>query len=72
LNIEVNFDLELINVVANLMEIKTQEMSDAWLELYFEGISNCECFSIEPLGKNLYPLAEACYESLKNFDIKSV
>jgi hypothetical protein len=52
------------------MGLKTQKISDSWMDLYFEGLSHCECFSIEPLGKNLYPLAEACYESLKNFETK--
>ena len=68
LDIEVYFDLDLMTVVANLMGINKENMTDSWMELYVTELSKCENVSIEPLGKNLYPLAEECYEALKAFD----
>ncbi len=69
LGIEVyDFDLDLMSIVADLMEIRREEMTDSWMELYVTELSKCESIPIEPLGKNLYSLAEECFESLKNFN----
>ena len=68
LDIEVYFDLGLMNIVANLMGISQEDMTDSWMELYVTELSKSESLPIEPLGKNLYPLAEKCYETLKNFN----
>lgn len=68
LDIEVYFDLDLMSAIANLMGIRKEDMTDSWMELYVTELSKCESFPIEPLGKNLYPLAEECYETLKNFN----
>jgi hypothetical protein len=69
LGIEVyDFDLDLMSIVAKLMNIGEEDMTDAWMELYVMELSTSEQIPIEPLGKNLYPLAEACYYSLLNFN----
>jgi hypothetical protein len=69
LGIEVyDFDLDLMSIVAMLMNIGEEDMTDAWMELYVMELSNSEQIPIEALGKNLYPLAEACYYSLLNFN----
>jgi len=61
LGVEVyEFDLDLMSIVAKLMEISYEEMTDSWMELYVTEISKCEDVSIESLGQNLYPLAEEC------------
>ena len=67
LGIEVyDFDLDLMIIVAKLM--KVTEMTDSWMELYVTELSKCENVSIEPLGNNLYPLAEECYNALLEFN----
>lgn len=67
LGIEVyGFDPDLMSVVGNLLEIQ-EEMYDSWLELYITKSGKCENFSIQPLGRNLYPLAEECYKALVDF-----
>lgn len=69
LGIEVyGFDLDLMSVVADLMNIQREDMTDSWMELYVTELSKSRNLPIEPLGKNLYSLAEECYESLKNFN----
>lgn len=56
-----NFEIELIGIVAKLMGKEEGDISDSWMELYFTELSKCESVPIEPLGKNLYSLAEECY-----------
>ena len=68
LDVEVYFDLGLMNIVANLMGISQENITDSWMELYVTELSKCESFPIEPLGKNLYGLAVEFYETLKNFN----
>ena len=68
LDIEVYFNLDLMSIVANLMGIGKEGMTDLWMELYGSTFRKCENVSIEPMGKNLYPLAQECYEALKAFD----
>ncbi len=66
LGIEVyEFDLDLMSIVAKLMGISYEDMTDTWMELYVTELSKCESVPMEPLGKNLYSLAEECYETLK-------
>lgn len=68
LGIEVyDFELDLIGVVARLMGVKDEDMTDSWTELYVQEIEKCQNVPIEPPGKNLYPLAEECYRALLNF-----
>ncbi len=61
-----DFDPDLMSIVAKLMKVK--DMTDSWMELYVTELSKCEDVSIEPLGKNLYPLAEECYKTLSEFE----
>ncbi len=65
-----SFDLDLMSIVAKLMNIKYEDMTDDWMELYVTELSKCENFPVESLGKNLIPLAEKCYHSLLNFKNK--
>ena len=58
-----------MNIVANLMGISQEDLTDPWMELYVTELSKCEGIPIEPLGQNLYPLAEKCYQAL--FDFKT-
>ena len=60
-----NFDSDLMSIVARLMRVG--DMTDSWMELYVTGLSKCEEVPIEPLGKNLEPLAEECYRALLEF-----
>jgi hypothetical protein len=60
-----DFDLDLMSIVAKLMDVK--EITDSWMELYVTELSKCENIPIEPLGKNLYMLAEECYKALIDF-----
>ena len=70
LGIEVyGFDLDLMSIVADLMAIRREDMTDSWMELYVTELSKCESLPIESLGKNLYLLAEECYETLKSFNL---
>lgn len=66
LGIEIHgFELDLVSVVAKLMGL--QEYPDAWIELYAGYLSRSSEFELVPLGHNLYPLAEECYNALNNF-----
>jgi hypothetical protein len=66
LGIEVyDFDPDLMSIVAQLMNV--EDMTDAWMELYVTELGKCEEAPIEALGKNLLPLAERCYEALRDF-----
>jgi len=38
------------------------------MELYVKELGKCESVPMEPLGKNLYSLAEDCYETLKKIN----
>ncbi|MBN2572556.1 MAG: hypothetical protein JXA68_10545 [Ignavibacteriales bacterium] len=67
-DIEVYFDLGLLNIVVNLMGISQENMSDSWMGLYVTELSKCLSFPIEPLGKNLFPIAKECYMTLRNFN----
>jgi hypothetical protein len=68
LGIEIyDFDLDLLSIVAKLMKVKDEDMTDSWMELYVTKLSKCENLSIESLGNNLYPLAEESYNALLNF-----
>lgn len=66
-----NLELDLMGIVANLMGIASEDISDEWLALYYSELQKCESLPVEPLGKNLYALAEACYTSLKDFSRSS-
>ena len=71
LDVEVHFDLDLMSIVAELIGINKENMTDSWMELYVTKLSKCENVQIEPLGKNLYLLAQECYEALKSFDFNN-
>ncbi len=66
--IEINsINLNLIDLVARLMGIGESKIPDAWIDLYYDGLGKSEAMPVDPDGNNLYPLAEKCYETLKNF-----
>jgi hypothetical protein len=58
---------DLLPIIAGLMNIKTNNITDEWIEFYVSLINRCEDMPIELQGKNLHVLAEDCYEQLKNF-----
>lgn len=63
LGIEIySFELDFVTITMKLLGI--QECTDEWLELYVSFLNRCEEFDMIPLGKNLYPLAEECYNAL--------
>ena len=65
LGIEVyHFDLDLMGIVAKLMELTEEEFNDSWMELYVSEVSKCENLPVEPMGKNLQELAEESYKAL--------
>lgn len=70
LGIEVyEFEIDFFGIVTKLMERK--EFPDSWIELYVSYISRSADYEIVPLGNNLYPLAEECYNALRRFDFKN-
>lgn len=63
LGIEIyGFELDFVTIIMKLMGI--QECPDEWLDLYVSFLGRCEEIDTIPLGKNLYPLAEECYNVL--------
>ena len=63
-----DFELELMGIVASLIGKTNEGISDEWMELYVTEICKSEAVMIEPLGRNLFSLAEQCYNSLMNFN----
>ena len=61
-----DFEVDLVSVITKLMG--QNDCCDAWVELYAGYLTRCGNYEIVPSGRNLYPLAEECYEALKNFD----
>lgn len=55
-------DLEIIDVVAQLMGIK--DISNEWLETYISFLEQSSKFEVSDNGKDLTPLAKACYKEL--------
>ena len=53
---------QFIPIIARLMQV--ENYADAWVEVYMEKLYQCESLSVEPLGNNLYTLAEVCYQEL--------
>lgn len=65
LGIEIyGFEFDLVSVVSKLLD--NSDYNDAWIELYSGYLGRSSEYDIVPLGNNLYPLAEECYNALKN------
>ncbi len=55
-------NLEIIDIVAHLMGIK--EISNKWLITYVSFLEQSSKFEVSDSGKDLIPLAKACYKQL--------
>lgn len=56
--------LQIYDIVAGLMGLKPGTISNEWSDIYFLFMEKAMEYDIEPLGKNLIPLAEECYKKL--------
>lgn len=55
----------LCNAVAALIGIPEKDRSPEWFDLYMKCIDKASAYPITGNGNNLLPLAETCYEMLK-------
>jgi len=53
--------LEIIKIVARLMGIEINNISDQWIETYLNFIEKAHLYKISDLAEELLPLAEECY-----------
>ena len=60
------FDINLLEIIALLMGIKKTEIDDDWMETYLNFINQAANYKITRNGASLKPLAEKCYEELKD------
>src|SRR5689334_7720044 len=51
----------LLEIIAQLMGIPEQQLSDEWCETYMGFLGQSTRYEITTHGDNLQPLAEACY-----------
>lgn len=56
--------LDLMGVVAELMRIPEAEMNWEWCDVYISFLKQAKQYEVTGDGKNLLPLAEACYAAL--------
>lgn len=59
------FDINLLEIVAQLMGIKKTEIGDEWMETYLSFMYEATKYIVTRNGTSLKPLAEKCYEELK-------
>lgn len=59
------FDINLLEIVAQLMGIKKKEINDKWMETYLNFLNEAANHKVTRNGASLKPLAEKCYEELK-------
>lgn len=59
------FDVNLLEIVAQLMGIKKTEIDDDWMEIYLNFLNQAANYKITRNGTSLKPLAEKCYGKLK-------
>lgn len=57
-------NLELLDVVARLMDIPKGEVTDQWVEVYFSFLEKAFNYPITECGNELLPLADECYDLL--------
>ena len=68
LGIEIyNLDIDLTHIVARLMNLDNEKITDSWIELYTTKLMECKRLPLKSLGQNLYPLAKECYNALLEF-----
>jgi hypothetical protein len=58
-------ELLLLDIIAEVMGVPPKKMSWDWVDIYMKFMKAAEGFEITGNGKNLLPLAEACYAALK-------
>lgn len=54
-------DLDIMEIVAQLMGISCERLSDQWSEMYFRFMDRAAEYEVTNRGKALEPLAEECY-----------
>ena len=54
----------IVNIVASLMGMREEEISDQWTEIYFSFLDQAHCYKISEMAEDLKPLAEECYNTL--------
>lgn len=59
------FDINLLEIVAQLMGIKKTEIDDEWMETYLNFMYKAANYKVTRNGISLKSLAENCYEELK-------
>lgn len=62
---------DLNGVVAELMGIPEMDMEWDWFDVYMKFLDKASDYPITGDGKNLLPLAEACYEMLEGEMVNS-
>ena len=53
------------------MSLEPGTVSNEWSDIYLSYMEKVVQYDIEPLGKNLIPLAKECYEALKALDLNN-
>ena len=56
--------LQISDIVASLMGMREEEISDQWTEIYFSFLDQAHCYKISEMAEDLKPLAEECYNTL--------
>jgi hypothetical protein len=59
------FSLDLLSIVAEMLEIPEEKVSEQWVSVYNDLMDRADNFPISDLGTELRPLAEEGYEMLE-------
>jgi hypothetical protein len=59
------FSLDLLSIVAELLEIPEEKVSEQWIGVYNDLMDRSTNFPVSHVGKELRPLAEEGYEMLE-------
>lgn len=60
------YNLEIMNMVAELMSMDTENISDTWVDTYGTYMDQAGVFPLKEINPNLKHIAQECYKALKN------
>lgn len=63
-NVQVHY-LDIMSLVAELMEIPPNSITDNWAKTYINFLEQSVNYEITEVGTGLFPLAKECYQTLK-------
>lgn len=60
-------DLDILSIVAQLMQVPQGKFEDRWCDLYFSYMNEASKTEIANNTENLLPMAQDCYNMLQNY-----